>query len=349
MTASDGTTRSLDAILDAFGLAPSQVQAFDPAHPHVDAQRPLLILAAQRAHAEPVLAERYPADHAVMSLDAAGPTPTTTTATTTATTTGALASGVDADADPAGRASRAWLVAPLTPEQDVRSLAGLRGIMERLYSPDGCPWDYEQTHASLRGYLIEETYEAIEAIDGGDLEGLCEELGDILLQVFFHAVVAETAGTFTLDDVAETIARKMVRRHPHVFGDAERGSTADEQWTRWDAIKAAERAEAGKTGEDDSPFASLPLSLPALQRAQSVQGRASRAGLADAPSAGEALSALSGAVDGLVGAPEAERASRLGALLWAAAAYARAGDVDAESALREETARFIDQAAPDGA
>ena len=344
MTASDGTTPSLDAILDAFGLAPSEVQAFDPAHPHVDAQRPLLILAAQREHAEAVLAERYPADHTVMSLDAAGTTPTTTDATTT----GALASGVDADADPAGRAGRAWLVAPLTPEQDVRSLAGLRGIMERLYSPDGCPWDYEQTHESLRGYLIEETYEAIEAIDGGDLEGLCEELGDILLQVFFHAVVAETAGTFTLDDVAEAIARKMVRRHPHVFGDAERGSTADEQWTRWDAIKAAERAEAGKTGEDDSPFASLPLSLPALQRAQSVQGRASRAGLADAPSAGEALSALSGAVDGLVGAPEAERASRLGALLWAAAAYARAEDVDAESALREETARFIDQAAPDG-
>ena len=218
----------------------------------------------------------------------------TTPTTTGATTTGALASGVDADADPAGRAGRAWLVAPLTPEQDVRSLAGLRGIMEQLYSPDGCPWDYEQTHESLRGYLIEETYEAIEAIDGGDLEGLCEELGDILLQVFFHAVVAETAGTFTLDDVAETIARKMVRRHPHVFGDAERGSTADEQWTRWDAIKAAERAAAGKTGEDDSPFASLPLSLPALQRAQSVQGRASRAGLADAPSAGEALSALSG-------------------------------------------------------
>ena len=221
--------------------------------------------------------------------------------------------------------------------------------MERLYSPDGCPWDYDQTHESLRSYLIEESYEAIEAIDRGDLEGLREELGDILLQVFFHAVVAQASGAFTLDDVAETIVRKMVRRHPHVFGDAERGSTAEEQWTRWDAIKAAERAEAGKSGEDDSPFASLPVALPALQRAQSVLGRAARAGLGEAPSADAALPELAVAVEALVVAPAAERDERLGALLWAAAAYARAGDVDAESALRERTTRFIAEATSDAA
>jgi len=314
---------SLDTVIEAFGLAPSEVQAFDPAHPRVDAQRPLLVLAQQREPAAPVIAERYPPRHGVMSLTPNGVTETTTDAL-----------------DPAGAAD-AWLVAPLAPEQDARSLEGLRGIMERLYSPDGCPWDYDQTHESLRSYLIEESYEAIEAIDRGDLDGLREELGDILLQVFFHAVVAQASGAFTLDDVAETIVRKMVRRHPHVFGDAERGSTAEEQWTRWDAIKAAERAEAGKSGEDDSPFASLPLALPALQRAQSVLGRAARAGLGETPSTGAALPALATAIEALAGAGAAERDERLGALLWAAAAWARAEDVDAESALRERTARFI--------
>ena len=331
MTTRGRAAPSLDAILDAFGLAPSEVQAFDPAHPHVDAQRPLLVLAPQREHAAEVIAGRYPPGHAVMSLTPGG---------VTSSTTDAL--------DPAEPAD-AWLVAALAPEQDARSLAGLRAIMERLYSPDGCPWDYEQTHESLRSYLIEESYEAIEAIDRGDLEGLREELGDILLQVFFHAVVAQTSGAFTLDDVAETIVRKMVRRHPHVFGAADHGSTAEEQWARWDAIKAAERAEAGKSGEDDSPFASLPLALPALQRAQSVLGRAARAGLGETSTAEDALPELAAAVQALEGASGDERDERLGALLWAAAAYARAEDVDAESALRERTAWFIARATSDAA
>lgn len=326
MTSPDGRAPSLDAVIAAFGLRPNQVQAFDPEHPHIDAQRPLLVLADQCEEASSVIDERYPPGHSVMSLHAAAVTETTVRSLATR---------------PEGEA---WLVAPLAPEQDARSLAGLRAIMERLYSPDGCPWDYDQTHESLRGYLIEETYEAIEAIDRGDLEGLREELGDILLQVFFHAVVAQTSGAFTLDDVAETIVRKMVRRHPHVFADAERGSTAEEQWERWDAIKAAERAEAGKSGEDDSPFASLPLALPALQRAQSVIGRAARAGLGDAPPRDAALPALAEAVEALADAPAAGRGERLGALLWAAAAYARAEDLDAESALREQGARFIDEA-----
>ena len=323
MTAPGEPHPSLDAIAGAFGLAPNEVQTFDPAHPHIDAQRPLLVLAKQREDAAIVVADRYPRGHGVMSLAHGAVTETTTDAL-----------------DPAATAD-AWLVAPLAPEQDARSLEGLRGIMERLYSPDGCPWDYDQTHESLRSYLIEESYEAIEAIDRGDLDGLREELGDILLQVFFHAVVAQASGAFTLDDVAETIVRKMVRRHPHVFGDAERGSSADEQWARWDAIKAAERAEAGKSGEDDSPFASLPVALPALQRAQSVLGRAARAGLGDTPSTDTATPALAAAVEALAGAPHAERDERLGALLWAVAAWARAEDVDAESALRERTTRFI--------
>ena len=334
MPADADAAPSLDAVIGAFGLAPAEVQAFDPAHPRIDAQRALLVLAAQREDAARVVADRYPAEHPVRSL--AGGRVGETTA-------GAFADGA------ADEAAEAWLVAPLAPEADARSLAGLRGIMARLYSPDGCPWDYEQTHESLRSSLIEEAYEAAEAIDRGDLDGLREELGDLLLQVFFHAAIAEASGAFDLDDVAEAIARKMVRRHPHVFGDGERGSTAEEQWRRWDAIKAAERAEAGKSGEDDSPFASLPLALPALQRAQSVLGRAARAGLGDAPTADAALDALAEAVEALAGAPEGERGERLGALLWAAAVHARAADVDAEAALRRRTARFVAEADADRA
>ena len=217
---------------------------------------------------------------------------------------------------------------------------GLRAIMARLLGPGGCPWDREQTHESLRPHLIEEAYEAAEAIDRGDAAALREELGDLLMQVHFHAALAEAAGAFALEDVIASAADKLVRRHPHVFGDDDAGGP-DEIWARWDAIKAAERAAAGGDGANASPFASLPAALPALQRAQSVQGRAARAGLGAAPDGEEAaLAAVSEAASALGGAPEGERGERLGALLWAAAAWARAAGLDAESALRERTARF---------
>jgi tetrapyrrole methylase family protein/MazG family protein len=314
-------------VLAAFGLAPRELQAFDPEHPRIDAQRALLVLAPQLEAAAPALAGRYPTEHAASTLHAGR---------VDETTVGALTSGA--------RAAEAWLVAPLAPEQDVRSLAGLRAIMERLYAPDGCPWDREQTHESLRGFMIEETYEAVEAIDRGDLGGLREELGDLLLQIYFHAVIAEAHGEFALEDIVEAIARKMLRRHPHVFGDAEAGADASALWARWDEIKAEERAAAGKDGDDDSPFASLPLALPALQRAQSLQGRAERAGLAEARPEGAALPALLDAARALEGALAAERGAGLGALLWAAAGYAHAEDLDAESVLREASARFVERA-----
>ena len=225
----------------------------------------------------------------------------------------------------------------------MRALAGLRAIMERLLGPDGCPWDREQTHESLRGSLIEEAYEAVEAIDRGSSDELREELGDLLMQVFFHAAIAEAGGAFAIEDVVEAIARKMVRRHPHVFADAEAGDAAA-LWARWDAIKSEERAAAGKAGADDSPFASLPAALPALQRAQSLQGRAARAGIGEPASGRTPGEDLESALAGLAAATEGERGERLGALLWAAAAYARREDLDAESALRAASARFVARA-----
>ena len=237
--------------------------------------------------------------------------------------------------------------------EDTQSVDGLRAIMARLYAPGGCPWDGEQTHESLRGSLIEEGYEAVEAIDRGDLAGLSEELGDLLMQIVFHTTIAEAAGDFSFDEVVEAICLKMLRRHPHVFG-GEQASDSSEVWARWEEIKARERAESGADESPASALASLPRALPALQRAQSLIGRAERSGIApaDAPPL-EALGAAVEALQAHEGAESADtREEALGALLWAVARYARAHDIDAESALRERAGRYIeavaDAAAEDG-
>src|SRR2546426_111942 len=142
----------------------------------------------------------------------------------------------------------------------------LLNVMARLRGPGGCPWDAEQTHRSLARHLLEETHETLEAIDADDLDGLREELGDVLLQVAFHAEIARGESAFDIDDVAEGIVQKLIRRHPHVFGDAEVAGP-DEVLVNWERIKAEEKGERGVEDE-------IPASLPALARASKVQGRA---------------------------------------------------------------------------
>lgn len=166
-------------------------------------------------------------------------------------------------------------------------------IMERLQEPGGCPWDIEQTHQSLKPYLIEEAYETLDAIDSGDDDALAEELGDVLLQVVFHSTLARRTGRFTIDDVANHTANKMVRRHPHVFGDFE-ATTADEVLINWEKLKTAERAQtrtdaatsAGPNTGTDAPapekpkgvLDGVPSHLPALLRAHRMQEKAARTG-----------------------------------------------------------------------
>lgn len=147
-------------------------------------------------------------------------------------------------------------------------------VMDRLRSPGGCPWDAEQTHDSLVPYLVEEAYELVEAIESGDLDHVVEELGDVLLQVVFHARVGQENPNqpFDIDDVAGCIAEKLRRRHPHVFGDASVDSAAEVS-TRWEEIKAAEKPERS------GPLAGVPEALPALERAQKVVSRLDRAGM----------------------------------------------------------------------
>ena len=177
----------------------------------------------------------------------------------------------------------ALIVDPLPMFELREATDGLRGVIDHLRDPvDGCPWDNAQTHLSLRPHLLEETYEVLEAIGDGDPGHLCEELGDLLMQIVLHAKLAEQDGQFTLDDVAEGIRAKLVRRHPHVFGDATAESA---QWVEgaWERLKARERPNR------ESVLDGVPRSLPALARAQSLLGRAQRNGFARSPSGSQDL------------------------------------------------------------
>ncbi len=207
--------------------------------------------------------------------------------------------------------------------------------MQRLLAPDGCPWDREQSLQTLRPYVIEEAHEVADAIDRGSPEDLCEELGDLLLQIVFQAELASVKGWFGPDDVVNAICTKMVRRHPHVFGD-EHASTSAEVLHRWEQLKALEKKDRGA-------LEGVPVSLPALLRATRVGEKAARFGFdwpdATGPRAkvDEELSEL----DAAVKSGDMEHASReLGDLLFALTSYARKLGVDAESSLRETLLRF---------
>jgi ATP diphosphatase len=209
-------------------------------------------------------------------------------------------------------------------------------IMARLRDPDhGCPWDVEQDFASIAPYTIEEAHEVADAIARGDMDDLCGELGDLQLQVVFHARMAEEAGHFTLGDVIAGIADKMVRRHPHVFAD---GADADEKSVRinWEAIKAEERARRRETGA----LAGVALGLPALMRAEKLQKRAARTGF-DWPDADGPRAKVAEEMDELAAAdtPEA-RTEEFGDLLFALVNWGRHLGIDAEAALRAANGKF---------
>lgn len=213
-------------------------------------------------------------------------------------------------------------------------------IMARLRAPDGCPWDREQTHQSLVPYLIEETYETVDAVADGTPDALKEELGDLVLQIAFHAQLAAEAGRFTFDDVLRTCAEKLIRRHPHVFdARADRARTADDVVGQWDAIKQRE----GKPARGPSLEDGAPKSLPALAKAQHVQTRAARVGF-DWARADDVLAKLDEELaelrDAVVGGDQARMAHELGDVLFTVVNLARRLKLDPESSLRGSIARF---------
>ena len=214
--------------------------------------------------------------------------------------------------------------------------------MARLRSPEGCPWDREQDHRSLRPHLLEEAYEVLEAIDAADAPALRLELGDVLLQVVFHAQLASEAGEFDISDVVQGLRDKLIARHPHVFGDKQADS-ADAVVTQWERIKREERQQT----PEEQVAAGVPRSLPALAKAQAALRKAVRAGLERAPD--DAALELEAALERL-GDSEAEAAAleaAFGDLLFAVADLARMHGVEAEQALRERVDGFLQEFSAD--
>jgi ATP diphosphatase len=229
----------------------------------------------------------------------------------------------------------------MSSSQKTEPIDVLLGIMARLRDPEhGCPWDREQDFATIAPYTIEEAYEVADAIDRGDLAALKDELGDLLLQVVFHARMAEEAGLFAFGDVANAISDKMIRRHPHVFGDAEIATVAAQN-EAWEAHKAAEREAKGAGA---SVLDGVALALPALVRAAKLSRRAARIGF-DWPEARAVIAKINEEVAEIEaemadGAGQDGLEDEVGDLLFAAANLARKLEIEPETALRRATAKF---------
>jgi tetrapyrrole methylase family protein/MazG family protein len=227
---------------------------------------------------------------------------------------------------------------PVPASQHGERLLDLVKVMAILRGPGGCPWDAEQTHRTLARHLLEETHELLEAIEADDDDAMRDELGDVLLQVVFHAQLAADEGRWDIDGVAQGLVDKLIHRHPHVFGEVE-VSGADEVLVNWEKLKAEETG--GRKGVDDE----IPVSLPALARAAKVQRRAAGWGF-EWRSADSALASLREEVQELreasSGSPD-EQEQELGDVLFAAVAVGRKLGVDAETALRRSVRTFAER------
>ena len=331
-----GATRGVDRLLDAAGVDPAEgVQvvavgrlaaiAFDPSLPLVllagatDAASESLPGRHARSGPHAVLASLYPADHQLLAL----------------LNRSAHRLG---DLDDATLAAGSWLVPALDPVENLASPHGMAAISARLRAPDGCPWDRRQTHLSLRPYLLEEAYETVDAIEQGSPADLAEELGDLLLQVILHAQFAAEEGSFDLTDVYRSIAGKIVRRHPHVFGGID-VEGVDQVLANWETIKADERAERGKAHE--GAFSGVARALPALPASREIQERASALGW-DWDAIGGVWEKVSEELEELREADgDEERLHEMGDVLFALVNLARWMKLDPEEALRAANQRWM--------
>lgn len=225
-------------------------------------------------------------------------------------------------------------------------LQSLINTIWRLRQPDGCPWDRKQTHASIAKNMIEEAYEAVDCIEDDDMAHLREELGDVLMQVVLHAQIAADAGEFTMADVAREIDEKLIRRHPHVFGEREAATSADEVLDIWDKVKLAEKeardADAAAASErPDGLLDGVPRSLPALMQAQKVSRKAAAVGF-EWDTVADVWEKVAEERAEYEAEPlgSAAREAEFGDLLFALVNVARKEGIDAESALRASTAKF---------
>jgi tetrapyrrole methylase family protein / MazG family protein len=245
---------------------------------------------------------------------------------------------VIADLDDDGLRGADWFIAPLAPVDNLASPHGMAAISARLRAPDGCPWDRKQTHLTLRPYLLEEAYETLDAIENGTPGDLAEELGDLLLQVILHAQFAAEEGAFDLTDVYRSIAAKIVRRHPHVFGGLEVDGER-QVLSNWETIKADERAERGKG--DEGAFGGVARALPALPASREIQERAASLGW-DWDAIEGVWDKVAEELDELRTAEtDEDRLHEVGDVLFALVNLARWMKVDPEEALRAANHRWI--------
>jgi tetrapyrrole methylase family protein/MazG family protein len=297
-------------LLDASTLASAHVPPYPP-------DMPALLVgvdsAGLAAHLKEVLSTTYPSEHEVRVVE----------------------SGV-ANQKRIGELENSlggWFLPPLGEGTSFESFAE---VVAHLRAPNGCPWDKEQTHESLRKHLLEEAYEAISAIDSGDFAHMREEFGDLLLQIVLQAQIANEERQFNVNEVIRGIHAKIVRRHPHVFGDLKLDGV-DEVLANWEKLKEQER---GKTKEERGILDGVPFSLPALSQAQEYQDRAARVGF-DWKDIDGVLDKLKEEVEEVKNAEtDFELASEIGDLFFALVNVARWKNVDAESALRATNAKF---------
>jgi len=313
------------AIVDALELATSHVPPFPPDAPALIAQ------IHSRAVANEVkltLMESYPDQHPVKLVHAAG-------------TSQELVEDLPLHAIDQSPSIGLLTSLYLPPLEKGTSFEAFQEIIAHLRAPNGCPWDREQTHQTLRTNLLEETYEALEAMDADDPAGMQEELGDLLLQVTLHAQIANEYGEFNIAQVFKTIHDKIIRRHPHVFGDW-KVSGVENVLQNWEQLKATERSEAHleNGGAEKGLLDGVALALPALSQAEEIQRRAARVGF-DWPDTRGVVEKISEECQELLHAADlASRSAELGDLIFAVVNLARHYDIDAESALRETNTRF---------
>lgn len=317
---------SIDSLVSAFDLDPGQgltsisadqlaMAYFPPLNPDLGALVIDLPSSKTTERALAVLRELFPNDHRVLLYRESGR---------------AVLDLALEELDPDTEA----LALYLPPLRTRSSFAALQNTVALLRAPEGCPWDREQTHQSLRKHLLEEAYETLEAIDQADQQGLREELGDLLLQILMHARISQEAGHFTMSDVVSSIQAKLIRRHPHVFGDLE-VSDVDQVLDNWEHYKNEER--------DGGPLDGVPGSLPALAQAAELQDRAGRVGF-EWPTAQQALDqvkddCLELGVDG----EQRLQAEELGRMLFAIVNYARRVKMDPEAELQRANQEFRSQ------
>ena len=309
------------ALVDALELAAAHVPPFPPSSPAIIAQ---VHSPAVAADVKLTLMALYPDEHPVQLVHAAG----------TAQARVESLALYEIDRSPSIGLLTALYVPPLGP---ATSFEAFQEIIAHLRAPDGCPWDRQQTHLSLRTYLLEEVYEVLAALDAEDVQSLQEEFGDLLLQIVLHAQIAMEDGEFTMADVLQGIHTKIVRRHPHVFGDLE-VKDAQGVLQNWEKLKEKERRTNGKA--EASLLDGIALALPALVQAEQYQLRAARVGF-DWPDIQGVLDKLDEELREVNAAQETdERADEIGDVLFAVVNLARWYKLDPESALRAANQRF---------